>query len=195
MHIFLTISLALLLLTACGKDDGPKNVDNISNSPDCVFPDSPDNSAPSWVCDEPVKGIEVSTVGIAEPTKAGISYQKQQAETDGRVRMAQRIRTRVQNLIKQYAETTGIGDSQTVDRVNSSVTRQLTNQELVGSRLYTSLASPNGALYVLMGIDKDSVNNLLEDALDNSINDDSAVWQKIQAGKAHDELVEEILQQ
>ena len=194
MYKLLAISIALLLLASCSKDDGPKTIDNISSSPDCVFPDSPDDSAPGWVCDEPVSGIEISAVGIAEPTKAGISYQKQQAETDGRVRIAQRIRTRVQNLIKQYAETTGTGDSQTIDRVNSSVTRQLTNQELIGSRLYTSLSSPSGTLYVLMGMDKNSVNDLLEDSLDNSINDDSALWQKIQAEKSHDELIEEILQ-
>ena len=195
MYQKVAITIALLALIACSKDNGPETINSVTASPDCVFPDSPGDSAPGWVCDEPVEGIAISAVGIAEPTKAGISYQKQQAETDGRVRLAQNINTRVHNLIKQYVESTGTGDNETVDRVNSSVTRQLTNQELIGSRLYTTRTSSNGTLYALMGMDQESVSGLVTESLNNSMTNDSALWQKVQADKSHEELTEEILKQ
>ena len=95
-------------------------------------------------------------------------------------------------MIKQYAETTGVGDSETVDMVNTSVTKQITKETLVGSKIYRRMPTPSGGMVVLVGLDADTVNQLAEQALKTSMNNERALWQKFQAQKSFDELANEI---
>ncbi len=92
----------------------------------CVFADGSGQAAPEWVCGAPVDGLDLSAVGYADKSAAGPNFMKQMAATAARVELAQTMKVEVQNMIKQYAETTGTGDSETVDRVNTSVTKQIT---------------------------------------------------------------------
>lgn len=117
---------------------------------------------------------------------------KQMAATSARVQLAQRMRVNVQNMVKQYAETTGSAKSETVDQVNSSVTKQITDESLVGSKIIKTRASPTGKLYVLLAMDPESVVKASEAALRTSMNNDKAIWQQFQAKKGQDELAAEI---
>ena len=175
------VTLAVML-TACGKDD------SIMEAQDCVFPDAPDTEAPAWVCDQPVEGLVVSAVGTAEKSAAGHSFMKNMAATDARVQLAQRMQVQVQNMVKQYAETTGAADSETVDKVNTSVTKQITDQSLMGTKIYKTITSPNGNLYVLLGMDDTAVAQATQNALRTSMGNDAALWQQFKAQKAQDEL-------
>jgi hypothetical protein len=175
-----------LLLTACGKDEVKEDV------ADCVFPDAPTEPAPGWICDEPVEGVEVSAVGVAEKSAAGNSFMKNMAATDARVQLAQSMKVHVQNMVKQYAETTGAADSETVDKVNTSVTKQITDETLVGTKIYKQRTSPNGALYVLLGMDASVAASVTENALKTSMNNDKALWQQFKAQKGQDELAASI---
>ncbi|EAT12366.1 LPP20 family lipoprotein, partial [Bermanella marisrubri] len=156
------------------------------------LPDAPQVAAPGWVCDEPVDGLAVSAVGSADKSGAGINFMKQQATAAARVQLAQMMKVQVQNMVKQFAETTGVADSETVDLVNSSVTKQITNESLVGTRIYKTRRSPNGALYVLVGLDDQAASKIHETALKTSMNNERAMWQKFQAKKGFDELAKEI---
>ena len=171
-----------VMLTACGKDD------SIKEAAECVFPDAPDTAAPGWVCDQPVEGLAVSAVGVAEKSAAGHSFMKNMAATDARVQLAQRLQVQVQNMVKQYAETTGAADSETVDKVNTSVTKQISDQTLLGTKIYKTRTSPNGALYVLLGMDGTAVASATQNALRTSMGNDAALWQQFKAQKAQDEL-------
>lgn len=175
------IALAVML-SACGKDD------SIKEAQECVFPDAPDTEAPGWVCDQPVEGLAVSAVGVAEKSAAGHSFMKNMAATDARVQLAQRMKVQVQNMVKQYAETTGAADSETVDKVNTSVTKQITDQTLLGTKIYKTITSPNGNLYVLLGMDEASMAAAAQSALRTSMGNDAALWQQFKAQKAQDEL-------
>ena len=117
---------------------------------------------------------------------------KQMAATSARVQLAQRMRVNVQNMVKQYAETTGTAKSETVDLVNSSVTKQITDESLVGSKIIKTRASPTGKLYILLAMDPESVAKASEAALRTSMNNDKAIWQQFQAKKGQDELAAEI---
>jgi len=181
INILGVIALAVML-TACGKDDALKE------AAECVFPDAPDESAPGWVCDLPVEGLAVSAVGVAEKSAAGHSFMKNMAATDARVQLAQRMKVQVQNMVKQYAETTGAADAETVDKVNTSVTKQITDQTLLGTRIYKTRTSPNGTLYVLLGMDENAVAEATQNALKTSMGKDSALWQQFKAQKGQDEL-------
>ena len=175
-----------LLLTGCGSDEVKEA------AADCVFPDAPNTDAPGWVCDQPVEGVEVSAVGVAEKTAAGHSFMKNMAATDARVQLAQSMKVHVQNMVKQYAETTGAADSETVDKVNTSVTKQITDESLVGTKIFKTRTSPNGALYVLLGMDATMAAQATENALKTSMGNDKALWQQIKAQKAQDELAADI---
>jgi hypothetical protein len=95
-------------------------------------------------------------------------------------------------MIKQYAETTGAGSAETVDRVNTSVTKQITDQTLLGTKVVRSIVSPDGAVYVLVGLDEASAQKLTETAIKTSLNNDKAAWQQFKAQKSQDELAADI---
>ena len=95
-------------------------------------------------------------------------------------------------MIKQFAETTGAGDSETVDRVNTSVTKQITKETLVGAKIFRQMPTPSGGMVVLVGLDADTVTKLSEQALKTSMKNERALWQKFQAEKSFDELASEI---
>ena len=185
----LLCSILTLGLAACGSTPPAK-----PKVADCVFPGTQD-AAPGWICDEPVEGVEVSAVGVAEPSQAGEGFMKQMAQTDARVQLAQRVKVHIANMVKQYAETTGAGKDETVDKVNTSVTKQITDQDLVGTKIYKSRVGTNGKMYVLVGIDAASAAKITEAAVKTSMNNDRALWQKFQAGKAQDEMAADIAKQ
>ncbi|MDH5391902.1 MAG: LPP20 family lipoprotein [Gammaproteobacteria bacterium] len=187
MGLKLLTSFAMVsLLAACG---GAKKGDDV---PDCVFPDATDTRAPGWICDEPVAGVTVSAVGSAQKSGAGNSFMKQMAATDARVQLAQNMKVEVRNMIKQYVETTGAADAETVDKVNTSVTKQITSQTLVGTRIFKSRISPKGTLYVLLGMDSGSVKAAAENAVKTSMQNERALWQQFKASKSQSELAAEI---
>jgi hypothetical protein len=179
------VALLTALLAACGGDVKQA-------APDCVFPDAPSTAAPGWICDEPVEGVEVAAVGTAEKSAAGHSFMKNMAATDARVQLAQRMKVHVQNMVKQYAETTGAASTETVDKVNTSVTKQITDQSLIGTKVFKTRVSPNGTLYVLLGMDGKSTATATQEALRTSMNNDAALWQQFKAQKGQDELASSI---
>ena len=172
------------LLAGCGEEK--KEV------ADCVFPDAPGTAAPGWVCDEPVEGVEVSAVGSAQKSGAGHDFMKQMASTSARVQLAQNMQVQVRNMVKQYIETTGAAESETVDKVMTSVTKQITNESLVGTKIYKTRTSPTGNLYVLVGMDEASAEKATQKALKTSMKNERALWQQFKAQKSQDELAAEI---
>ena len=176
------------LLVACSSTTTPVQ----EPVAECVFADGSGKEAPLWVCGTPVEGYPLSAVGYADKSAAGPNFMKQMASTAARVELAQIMQVQVQNMIKQYTETTGVGDSETVDQVNSSVTKQITKESLVGSRIIRQLPTPSGGIVTLVGLNADSVGQVAEQALKTSMNNDRALWQKFQAEKSFDELAEEI---
>ena len=183
---YLVVGVAMsALLAGCGN--------NVKEEvADCVFPDAPSTAAPEWICDGPVEGVEVSAVGSAQKSGAGHSFMKQMAATDARVQLAQRMKVHVKNMIKQYVETTGAQDTETVDQVMTSVTKQITNETLVGTKIFKSRTSPSGSLYVLLGMNADSVQQATEQAVKTSMKNERALWQQFKAQKGQDELAAEI---
>jgi hypothetical protein len=182
-------SVIALGVAACSAP--PAKVEKVA---ECVFPGS-DKPAPLWVCDAPVEGMSVGAVGSAAKSDAGIAFMKQMAATDARVQLAQRVKVQVQNMIKQYAETTGAGSQETVDRVNTSVTKQITDQTLQGTKIFRSIVAPDGTMYVLVGLDEASEQKVTENAIKTSMSNDQAAWQQFKAQKGQDELAAEIAKQ
>jgi hypothetical protein len=114
------------------------------------------------------------------------------ASTAARVELAQVLSLDIENMIKQYAETTGAGDSETIDRVNTAVTKQITDQTLIGSKIIRQMPTPTGGIVVLVGLDPAGVESIAKELLRTSMNNEQALFQKFQAEKSFDELAQEI---
>lgn len=180
--------MLVLNLVACGSNPPAQKV------AECVFPGSKE-AAPEWVCDAPVEGMSVGAVGTAAKSDAGIGFMKQLATTEARVQLAQQMKVQVQNMIKQYVETTGSGTKETVDKVSTSVTKQITNETLAGTKIFRSIQAPNGMMFVLVGLDEAAAQKLTETAVKTSMNNDQAAWQQFRAQKGQDELAADIAKQ
>jgi hypothetical protein len=95
-------------------------------------------------------------------------------------------------MVKQYVETTGAASSETVDKVNTSVSKLITAETIVGSRVYRSTTSPNGSIYVLVGLDPKITREAAENALKTSMNNERALWQQFKARNSQEELAADI---
>ena len=183
-NYLVAIGLAAVFLSGCSGGEKVAQV--------CTFPDAPDVKTQNWICDAPLDGVEVSAVGSHKIGGAGAGHAKQMAMTKARVQLAQMMQVHVANMIKQYAEVTGAGDSETVDQVNTSVTKQITSEDVVGSRLYRSKVSPNKIMYVVVGLDAKRVQKAAKKAIKTSMQNDQANWQQFKAAKTQEELAAEI---
>lgn len=187
-----SVVVAGLTLAACSKEVIDTPAPQPVAVPDCVYADGSNQPAPAWVCGAPVEGVALSAVGYSEKSAAGPNYMKQMAATAARVELAQVLSVDLQNMVKQYVETTGAGDAETVDRVNSVVTKQITDQTLIGSKVIRQLPTPSGGLVVLVGLDPEQAGEVAQDILRTSMKNEAAVFQKLQAEKSFDELAAEI---
>ena len=177
---------AATLMVACSSNEPAPVV------AECVFADGSNQPAPLWVCGAPVEGIDLSAVGYADKSAAGPNFMKQMAATAARVELAQVLSVDLQNMVKQYVETTGAGDAETVDRVNSVVTKQVTEQKLIGSKVVRQMPTPSGGLVVLVGLDPAEADGVAESILRTSMRNEAALFQKLESEKSFDELASEI---
>ncbi len=192
-----TLSTALivpLMLASCGSNEMKQASSAPQQIHDCVFPNT-NVGAPGWICDEPVPGVAVSAVGIAEPSKAGMSFQKDMAAASARGQLAEQMKVQVGKMVKKYLATTGVGKSETVDAAASSTLKTITSEKLVASRIYKSRTGPNGRLFVLVGLDPDNKARAVQEAVSTSMKNDRALWQQFKAKQSFDEMAAEISQQ
>lgn len=152
--------------------------------------------APKWVFGEPVSGFEVTAVGTAEKTIAGLSFQKQMAITRARVELVQQVKTYVANMIEEYVGVSGKPTTvETVDAFSKSVTSNITEGNLAGSRVVKSIYGPDGAIWVLVAVDRPMVENVAKQALQTSMNNGVALYQEGRAKDAQSALIDAIARQ
>ena len=180
----LKLSFMTVLITgtvACGGGNVKQDV------ADCVFPDT-DKAAPGWICDEPVPGLDIQAVGIAEKSKGGVSFMKDIAATDARGRLAEQFKVKVNKMVKKYLGNTGVGEAETIDAAAESAVKTISSETLLGSKVFKSRTGPNGRMFVLVGLDDKAAQHSAQGAVSTSMKNDQALWQKFQAKKSFDEM-------
>ena len=171
-----------VLISGCGGGTG-----NIANKEMAnEFKD-----APSWVLGGGLEGGN-SAVGSAQVGKAGMNFYRTEAMSQARSELARQLGVKVKDLVKNFQQVTGIGDDETVDKVSSQVSKQVTSQVLTGSKQKDMWISPGKELYVLVVIDPDILKNTIKDSVQTSYKNEKALWQQFQSKKAHEELDKEI---
>ncbi len=149
--------------------------------------------APSWVLDGGASVEEGSAaVGSAKISKAGMNFTRTEALAYARDELAKQLGVKVKNMVKNFTQSTGIGDDETVDKVSSQVSTQVTNETISGSRQKDIWISPSKDLYVLVYIDSEILKASVKNSVQTSMKNEAALWQQFQAKKAYDDLDKEI---
>lgn len=176
----LMVVMAAVFFAACGKSSVAQQEASKYNA--CL------ENAPAWVLAGGAEG-GISAVGSAKIGAAGLSFARTEALANGRDELARILGLKVNNMLKNFTQTTGIGDSQTVDKVSASVSKQLTSQTISGSRQKDQwLSSKCGELFVLVVTDSQNVEKELKNQAISSYRNEQAIWQQMQAKNAIDEM-------
>ncbi|WP_373069614.1 LPP20 family lipoprotein [Sulfurimonas sp.] len=148
--------------------------------------------APEWVCTQFIEGAEYAAVGIGNSKME--SMRRKKAEANGRQNLAHQIETKVKSKVEDFMRSTGNGDSETIDAVTTSVTKQTAKVTLTGSRIVKQWSAKDGNLYVLVAVSPESekaINKQAQETVKTSFKNDEALWQQFQAKNALDELEKE----
>ncbi len=176
------VALTLVtMLTFAGCGSKPNPVGNMSEVNQCLA------GAPEWVITGGMEG-GLSAVGASQIGKAGIQFARTAALGNARDEMARIINVKVNNMLKDFTQTTGIGDNEVVDKVTATVSKQVASEELQGATQRAVWTSPCNELYVLISIDPSAVQSSVKNSVATSYKNENALWQQFQAQKAQDEL-------
>ncbi|MDR2401726.1 MAG: LPP20 family lipoprotein [Deferribacteraceae bacterium] len=165
-----------MFIYGCGGSDAP--VAEINNK--CL------EGSPDWVFGNAEGGL--NSVGAAKISKAGINFARTAAMANARDEMARTIEVKTNNLLKDFTQVTGLGDTEVVDKVTASVSKQVSSQTLSGTVQKALWQSPCNELYVLISIDSGVIAESVKNSVASSYKNDAALWQQFQAAKAQDEL-------
>ena len=111
---------------------------------------------------------------------------------DGRVQLATEMKAKVGAMVKNHAETTGVGDQETVDTVASVTQRQITAEILFGAKAINYRKGPDGTTYALVVMDPQQAAVAAKQALQTSYKNQQAQWQRFLGEKAQNELEAEM---
>ncbi|RUO32504.1 LPP20 family lipoprotein [Aliidiomarina soli] len=175
---------AVALLIGCSSSpDSQLSYEN------CMFPDAPRTSAPDWVCYAPVEGIWIQGVGYSPRLGSGMGVMTDAAAAEARAQIAANFSTHVNSRLQSLV------DEQTVNGRNLStanierVQRTVTSMQLTYTRIYHTVQTPTGGVYVLVGLNEkgyeENVQRLLAEA---EMTDDTELYQEFLMEKANQEL-------
>jgi len=176
----LPAGLALLAFLACGKKPQTAPVNPVTTTAS--------KGAPAWIDNEEIPD-GLAAVGIAQSNPMGDkSMQRTTAIADARVKLAGKIKTRVQNMFSQLnqqvtsASADGKGKpikSDVMSRVIENTTRVLVDQEVSGTEVRGFYTDPSdGNLYVQVVMTKASMDRALQGTAQAQIQKEIASGEK-----------------
>lgn len=176
---------AVALLAACSSNNSS---DTLSYDT-CKFPDAPHATAPGWVCYAPVDGVWIQGVGYSPKLGSGMGVMTDAAAAEARAQIAANFSTHVNSRMQALA------DEQTVNGRNVSTTnieriqRTVTSMTLTYTRIYQTVPTPTGGVYVLVGLNErgyeENVKRLLAEA---EMTDDPELYQRFLMEEANQQL-------
>jgi len=188
MKKYLAVLSFGLILTGCANKT---QNEQFKQPQKCII----DNTkAPIWVCSPQDTENFLVAVGSAKPNSAkDFQFQKEEAIAAARDELARKISVKVKNMFKQFRQTTGSGKNQVFDKVSQSVSKQLANTVLIGSKQLNIWISPEGTLFVLIGLPlNEQLRNNVKNLVNSSFKNLDAKHQQALAKEAQKELDEAV---
>ena len=165
-------------------------------------PETPDElnaNIPEWVLNPVVEDGIAAAACVS--SSGSMTTDKAQATALSRVDLAQQIGTKVKALDKTYQERVDVAGQAQVGSTFTSVSKQLTEQSLTGSRVIkTSYANFDGKnqLCVLTALGSSSTKEVFDNIVKQSerpgtIDQEKVLYQEFKAYKAQEELDAELM--
>jgi hypothetical protein len=140
---------------------------------ECKYPDSPSNTAPSWVCNQPVDELEVQAVGYSRKLSSGPGMMTDVATTEARSRLAGYFSSEVNTRLSRLTTDSQTEEGNTNADISERIQKTLATMTLTKSRIYRTQTSPEGNMYVLVGLNKASYGENIDALVNTALNDDS----------------------
>ncbi len=167
------VSVGLVFAIGCG---GPKTTQAPKDT----------SGMPAFVLNPPKEAGVIFGTGIAEQQSAQLA--KETADLRARKEIAAVLSTKVTNMLKDYLGQAGIGSQAEVTELAQSVTRAITEMELVGvtidKREYIDGKMYSLARYPL----DDSMKKLVQNAVGNALTSKEALLSQFRAKQGFEEL-------
>lgn len=185
-----TLSLAALMaltFTGCGKE--PTIVEQ-NKAAECSIDGA---VGPKWVCGMETMNNEIISMGAHPRGKADIDFVISQAQLKGRAKLATQIETKVKAATKNFVQTTGLGDTETVDNFAQRTAKEVTSVTLNGSRQVSFWQHPQTKdVYVLMAVPTKIIADKTKEVVTSSYANKPALWQQAQGERALKQLEDEL---
>jgi len=180
-----SVAAFMIILTGC-NDAQPKP--NTPASSECIVEGI---EAPNWVCgiDNQAKDYFLD-VGIAQMSNGGFGFTRREALANARSNLAQQIQTLVKDKVENFTRSTGIGTTESIDKVSTQVSKQVAKVTMNGSVQKAFWQTPNN-IYVLVSMPKENVMKAAQKQVVSSFKNDNALWQQFQAKQGLDSLEKE----
>ncbi len=171
--------LTLILFTGCSNKEKKQDVEKKVVSEEL-------SQYPDWYIN-PTYEDGLASVGSAKIGVGGLSFARQEAMADARAQLAQSIEVKVNTMFKSYVNTVGLGGEDGLEKVATSVSKQVASQTLKGSR-QEQLDRVGDELLILVVIPNESLREETKKAVNTTLGNDQALWQEFKAEKAQQEL-------
>lgn len=184
-----TLAVAVaIVLSGCGGTSQPTTAQKELVTPECVFPDAPQQAAPLWVCDVPIEGFALTAVGFSEkrPTQSMTSTA---ARTDAAAKMSEHFATSIAQMLTDYQKSM-VTESEEKFLVDTDLVREnVTSITLYGTKIARSMTSPMQGQYVVLAMDKDTYEANAEKAFAALSNDNANIKRLFKDEKARERLM------
>ena len=175
------LSVLLLLAAGCSTNETKEEKREVTPIKNDEFKNLPD-----WIL-QPTYSKGIAAVGEAKIGAAGLAFAKTEALANARNELARQIQVEVDNMFTSYTNVVGTGDSQSVEKVASEVSKQIASVSLKGSKQLNIWISEKNEVYVLVGVDNSVLNEQTKVAIS-----DKALYQEFKAKNAQEELAQEV---
>jgi hypothetical protein len=141
---------AISLMTSCAKKEGinPKETGSLKD-------------LPAWVLDPSVKD-GVGGVGIASPSKGGITFQIPKAELDAKANIAATIQSEISRITKNSLRSAKVNENDDVEEFFAQATKEVIKDlPLSGVKRTNIFKSEDGTLYIQMVLGNEDYSKFL----------------------------------
>ncbi|MFQ6607935.1 MAG: LPP20 family lipoprotein [Fidelibacterota bacterium] len=176
MKYFIITLTVTLILAGCG---GPKSSSGSTEAGS--FGD-----APKWFMNPPKSKDKIYAVGAAKKQNPSLALNA--ATQRARDEIARSITVKVQNMMKDFMQESGVGENAQALEFSESVSKQVANVSLSGSVRTKTATGKDGTIYVLVEYPLDGVRQA---ALDEAKKQE-ALYNEFKANQGFKELEEAI---
>lgn len=157
----IAVVAGLLFLAGCSSQP---SVEDYQEDTVCVFPDSSEQvEAPKWVCGVLPKDVSVGSVGYAAKSLAGYQTMKNIAVNSARSNLLMQMESKIKyDLNKSTNTNVTEANTETLDKTVKEELNASVNKSISNSKILTSITSPSGGLFVLVGMSEEDFNRQMK---------------------------------